>query len=109
MTYGAIGAVHRLFGKLGLPQAIDERIKLLKVHLPYHESDHVLTVAYSALCGGSERSTSSLPPKFGSLDSGTRGCYSGMPKWQVPPCGRAVQSVAAHWCDPLRILFHRFP
>ena len=45
MSYGRIGAVHRLVGKLGLPQAIDKRIKLLKVHLPYHESDHVLNLA----------------------------------------------------------------
>ncbi len=52
MSYGGIAAVHRLVGKLGLPQAIDERIKLLKVHLPYHESDHVLNLAYNVLCGG---------------------------------------------------------
>jgi len=52
MSYGGIGAVHRLVTKLGLPQAIDERIKLLKVHLPYHESDHVLNLAYNVLCGG---------------------------------------------------------
>src|SRR5690554_7467981 len=25
---------------------------LLKVHLPYHESDHVLNIAYNVLCGG---------------------------------------------------------
>jgi len=52
MSYGGIGAVHRLVTKLGLPQALDERIKLLKVHLPYHESDHVLNLAYNVLCGG---------------------------------------------------------
>ena len=39
MSYGGIGAIHRLVHKLGLPQLIDERIELLKVHLPYHESD----------------------------------------------------------------------
>ena len=27
-------------------------LSLLKVHLPYHESDHVLNVAYNILCGG---------------------------------------------------------
>jgi hypothetical protein len=27
-------------------------LKLLKVHRPYHESDHVLNIAYSILCGG---------------------------------------------------------
>src|SRR6185437_15778782 len=36
----------------GLPEAIDRRLKLLQFHLPYHESDHVLTLAYLALCGG---------------------------------------------------------
>ncbi|HIC13992.1 MAG TPA: IS1380 family transposase [Gemmatimonadetes bacterium] len=52
MSYGGIGAVHRLVNKLGLPRLIDERIELLKVHLPYHESDHVLNLAYNVLCGG---------------------------------------------------------
>jgi hypothetical protein len=27
-------------------------LQLFKVHLPYHESDHVLSLAYNALCGG---------------------------------------------------------
>jgi hypothetical protein len=52
MSYGGIGAVHRLVTKLGLPRQIDERLHLLKVHLPYHESDHVLNLAYNVLCGG---------------------------------------------------------
>src|SRR5690606_14128635 len=38
--------------RLGLAAAIDERLKLLKVHLPYSESDHVLNLAYNALAGG---------------------------------------------------------
>jgi hypothetical protein len=52
MCYGGIGAVHRLVTKLGLAEEIDERLQLLKVHLPYHESDHVLNLAYNVLCGG---------------------------------------------------------
>ena len=52
MSYGGIGAVHRLVTKLGLPKEINERLRLLKVHLPYHESDHVLNLAYNVLCGG---------------------------------------------------------
>jgi len=52
MNYGGIGAVHRLVSKLGLPELIDKRIELLKVHLPYHESDHVLNLAYNVLSGG---------------------------------------------------------
>jgi len=52
MSWGGMGAVHRLVTKLGLPEKIDEDLKLLKVHLPYHESDHVLNIAYNVLCGG---------------------------------------------------------
>lgn len=52
MTSGGIGLLHTLARRLGLPQAIDQRLKLLKIHLPYHESDHVLALAYLPLCGG---------------------------------------------------------
>jgi hypothetical protein len=52
MGYGGMGAVHQLVTKLELPKRIDEDVKLLKVHLPYHESDHVLNLAYNVLCGG---------------------------------------------------------
>ena len=50
---GGIGAIQLLVRKLGLAEAIDERLHLLKYHLPYHESDHVLNFAYNALCNGS--------------------------------------------------------
>jgi hypothetical protein len=50
---GGIGAVHCLVQKLGLARAINESVQVLKRHLPYHESDHVLSVAYNILCGGS--------------------------------------------------------
>jgi hypothetical protein len=52
IVYGGIGAMHLLVGKLGLADAIDRRLHLLKLHLPYHESDHVLNLAYNALCDG---------------------------------------------------------
>ena len=52
VIHGGIGAIHTLVQQLGLPQAIDQRLHLLKVHLPYHESDHVLNLAYNALCQG---------------------------------------------------------
>jgi hypothetical protein len=48
--YGGIGLVHQLAKMIGLPAAIDERLHLFKIHLPYHESDHVLNIAYNALC-----------------------------------------------------------
>ena len=50
--FGGVAAVHRLASRLGLVEAIDDELELLKVHLPYHESDHVLNLAYNVLCGG---------------------------------------------------------
>jgi hypothetical protein len=50
MTYGGIGSMLLLVRKLGLTDAIDRRLHLLKIHLPYHESDHVLNFAFNALC-----------------------------------------------------------
>lgn len=52
LAHGGIGAVHALVRRLGLIGAIDRRLHLLKVHLPFHESDHVLNFAYNALCEG---------------------------------------------------------
>jgi hypothetical protein len=52
MTYGGVGAIALLVRQLGLAEAIDRRLHLLKIHLPYHESDHVLNLAYNALCDG---------------------------------------------------------
>jgi Transposase DDE domain group 1 len=50
---GGIGAIHLLVQELGLAEAIDRRLQVLKIHMPYHESDHVLNIAYNALCNGS--------------------------------------------------------
>ena len=50
--YGGIAAVHRLVTRLGLPDQINDRVRLLNRHLPYHESDHVLNLAYNVVCGG---------------------------------------------------------
>jgi len=50
---GGIGAMHLLVRKLKLDEAINRRLGLLKIHLPYHESDHVLSIAYNVLAGGS--------------------------------------------------------
>src|SRR5437879_11403157 len=52
IAVGGIGAIHALARRTGLIEAIDQRLPLLKIHLPYHESDHVLALAYLPLCGG---------------------------------------------------------
>jgi Transposase DDE domain group 1 len=49
---GGIGLIHALARRLGLIDALDRRLELLQFHLPYHESDHVLALAYLPLCGG---------------------------------------------------------
>jgi hypothetical protein len=52
LASGGIGAMHRLAHHVGLVAALDRHVEVLKVHLPYHESDHVLGIAYNVLCGG---------------------------------------------------------
>jgi hypothetical protein len=52
MNCGGMGAMHLLVQNLGLVQDIDAHLHLLKVHLPYHESDHVLNLTYNLLAGG---------------------------------------------------------
>jgi hypothetical protein len=49
---GGIGAMHLLARRLGLAHDIDRDLHLLKRHLPYFESDHVLNIAYNLLAGG---------------------------------------------------------
>jgi len=50
--HGGIGLMQGLVKETGLAEAINRHLKLLKIHLPYHESDHVLNIAYNALCEG---------------------------------------------------------
>jgi hypothetical protein len=52
MNCGGIGAMHLMVQRVGLVDDLDQSLKLLKVHLPYHESDHVLNLAYNILAGG---------------------------------------------------------
>jgi hypothetical protein len=52
LASGGIGAMHQLAQHVGLVEAIDQHVDVFKVHLPYHESDHVLGIAYNILCGG---------------------------------------------------------
>jgi hypothetical protein len=52
ISAGGIGAMLLLARKTGLVDAIDNNLHLLKRHLPYHESDHVLNIAFNILAGG---------------------------------------------------------
>src|SRR5439155_21889092 len=46
------GAAHLLVQRLRLAEVLDARLHLLKRHVPYFESDHVLNLAYNFLAGG---------------------------------------------------------
>jgi hypothetical protein len=47
-----LGALHLLVRQLELAEAINDRVHLLKRHVPYFESDHILNLSYNILAGG---------------------------------------------------------
>ena len=49
-SVGGIGTMQLVARRM--IEAIDKGVHVLKRHLPYHESDHVLNIAYNALSGG---------------------------------------------------------
>ncbi|EQD71269.1 hypothetical protein B1B_04558, partial [mine drainage metagenome] len=52
VAHGGMGMIAKLVETVGLAGEIDSSLDLLKLHKPYHESDHVLNIAYNVLCGG---------------------------------------------------------
>lgn len=52
INYGGISAMLKLAKHVGLVDAINKNVQLLKWHAPYHESDHVLAMAINVLCNG---------------------------------------------------------
>src|SRR3954464_5086864 len=50
--FGGLGTCLLLAKRLDLADALDAELHLLKRHLPYHESDHVLNLTYNILAGG---------------------------------------------------------
>ena len=52
IAYGGLGMLQTVVDVVGLRGEIDESLHLLRRHLPYHESDHVLALAYNVLTGG---------------------------------------------------------
>ena len=49
---GGLGVIQQLVDDIGLAEQLDEDLSILKRHRPYHESDHILNIAYNILCGG---------------------------------------------------------
>ncbi|MDC0937026.1 IS1380 family transposase [Pirellulales bacterium] len=52
ISAGGIGVIQTMVGQLGLDRAINRAVPILKVYLPYSESDHVLNIAYNIVAGG---------------------------------------------------------
>lgn len=40
MANGGVGLMLRVAREVGLVEALDRRVQLLKMHVPFHESDH---------------------------------------------------------------------
>ena len=49
---GGLGMLQTVADQAGLREALDEGVSVLKRHLPYHESDHILSLAFNVLTGG---------------------------------------------------------
>jgi len=52
ISSGGLGLMQSVVEAVGLAESIDDRLHLLRRHLPYHESDHVLALVYNLLAGG---------------------------------------------------------
>jgi hypothetical protein len=51
-AWGGVAAMHQLALAIGLVNSLDEKVHVLKIHKPYHESDHIMNIALNILAGG---------------------------------------------------------
>jgi hypothetical protein len=51
-SVGGVRLAHELANRVDLARHIDAHVRVLQLHLPYHESDHVLAMALNLLAGG---------------------------------------------------------
>ena len=52
INYGGVGLIVTTVKSVGLAEALDDSLELLKQHRPYHESDHILSLVYNIVTGG---------------------------------------------------------
>lgn len=50
--YGSIGLASAVARQSGLIDAIDRHVEQLQAHFSYHESNHVLNIAYNTMTDG---------------------------------------------------------
>ena len=51
-AWGGVAAMYQLARTVGLVASLDEQVHVLKIHKPYHESDHIMSIALNVLAGG---------------------------------------------------------
>ena len=96
LSAGGIGAMVLLARKTGLIGDIDNRLQLLKRHLPYHESDHVLNIALNILAGGHKLEHLELR-RNDEVYLNALGASFQFDDWNVIVNDTRVQSLAAWW------------
>ena len=52
ISSGGLGMMHQMVKQLELDKAINRRVNVFRIYLPYSESDHILNIAYNVLAGG---------------------------------------------------------
>jgi len=52
VTCGGLAVIIELIKTLGLRQELNRSAKVLKLHLPYDEADHIVNIAFNLLAGG---------------------------------------------------------
>jgi hypothetical protein len=52
VSAGGIGMIQKVVKVLELDKAINQHVNVLKIYLPYCESDHILNMAYNLIAGG---------------------------------------------------------
>ncbi len=50
--YGGLALAAQVAFLLNIPKILNKHVSVLKRHLPYHESDHILAQAFNLYCGG---------------------------------------------------------
>ena len=50
--FGGLALVEQFCRRFGVAAVVDQQVEVLKIHNPYHESDHVLAQAMSLYVGG---------------------------------------------------------
>ena len=67
--YGGLVLAQQFVRRFGVAQRLDESLGLFKRHAPYHESDHVLALAYTLYADGTclEEQASAARQRGGAL------------------------------------------